>query len=87
MEEGRWYLSDLLKGLLVKVGKDVAVGLREDLEGHGTVVVLKGRDVIVAHCELGASINLVAAGSGRGKISLVRKKQNFFFKDYIYCNV
>lgn len=26
-EEGKWHLSDLLKGLLVKVGEDVAVGL------------------------------------------------------------
>lgn len=26
-EEGKWYLSDLLEGLLVKVGEDVAVGL------------------------------------------------------------
>lgn len=26
-EEGKWHLSNLLKGLLVKVGEDVTVGL------------------------------------------------------------
>lgn len=53
------YLSDLFEGLLVKVGEDVAVGLREDLEGHCAVMVLQRRDVVVANRQLRASIDLV----------------------------
>lgn len=34
--------------------------LLEDLEGDGAVVVLQGRDVIVANCQLCPGIDLVA---------------------------
>lgn len=53
------YLSYLFEGLGVKVGEDVAVGLREDLEGHSTVVILQGGDVVVADCQLCSGIDLV----------------------------
>ena len=54
------HLSDLFERLEVHVGKDVALGQREDLKGHGAVVVLQGRDVVVAHRQLRAGIDLVA---------------------------
>ena len=36
------HLSDLLVGLNFHIGEDVAFWEAEDLEGHGTVVVLQG---------------------------------------------
>lgn len=53
------HLSDLFESVEIHIGKDVALGERKDLEGHGTVMVLQGRYVIVAHCQLCASIDLV----------------------------
>lgn len=53
------YLPYLLEGLGVKVGEDVAVGLGEDLEGDGTVMVLQRRDVIVADGQLGSGVDLI----------------------------
>lgn len=52
-------LSDLFEGLGVEVGEDVAVGLREDLEGHGTVMVLQRRDVVVTNRQLGSGVDLI----------------------------
>ena len=43
------YLADLLVGLRLHVGEDVALGQRQDLEGHGAVMVLQRRDVIIPH--------------------------------------
>ena len=56
------HLPDLFEGLGVEVGEDVAVGLSEDLEGHGAVVVLQGRDVVVADGELRPGVDLVPDG-------------------------
>ncbi len=53
------YLSYLFEGFRVEVGEDVAIGLREDLEGHSTVMVLQRRDVVVANCQLRSGIDLV----------------------------
>lgn len=53
------HLPDLLEALRWHVGEDVALGLVEDLEGHGAVVVLQGRDVIVADGQLRAGVDLV----------------------------
>ena len=52
-------LADLFEGLGVEAGKDVAVGLGEDLEGYGTVMVLQGRDVVVADRQVCPRIDLV----------------------------
>lgn len=59
------HLSYLFEGLGVKVGEDVTVGLREDLKGHSTVVVLQGGDVVVTHRQLGSGIDLVPGGGAR----------------------
>lgn len=56
---GQPYLPYLLEGLGVKVGEDVAVRLREDLESHSTVVILQRRDVIITNCQLCSGIDLV----------------------------
>lgn len=53
------YLSYLLEGLGVKVGEDVAVGLGEDLEGDGTVMVLQRRDVVVTDGQFGSGVDLI----------------------------
>lgn len=58
------HLSDLLEALRRHTGEDVALGLAEDLEGHGTVVVLQGRDVIVADGQLRAGVDLVPGVGG-----------------------
>ncbi len=55
------YLSDLFKGLWVHICKYITLRQWEYLEGHSTVVILQGRDVIVAHCQLSTSIDLVPA--------------------------
>lgn len=64
-EEDESYLSDLFEGLGVKVGEDVAVRLREDLEGHGTVMVLQGGDVVVADRQLRSGVDLVPEDGGQ----------------------
>lgn len=53
------YLSYLLEGLGVKAGEDVAVGLGEDLEGDGTVMVLQRRDVVVTDSQFSSGVDLV----------------------------
>lgn len=53
------HLSYLLERLGVKVGEDVAVGLGEDLEGDGAVMVLQRRDVIVPDGEFGSGVDLI----------------------------
>lgn len=53
------HLSDLFERLQFHVGEDVALGKGKDLEGHGAVVVLQGRYVVVAHRQLGASVDLI----------------------------
>lgn len=53
------YLSYLLEGLGVKVGEDVAVGLGEDLEGDGAVMVLQRRDVVVPDGKFGSGVDLI----------------------------
>ena len=53
------HLPDLLEALRRHVGEDVALGLVENLEGHSTVVVLQGRDVVVADGQLRAGVDLV----------------------------
>lgn len=60
------HLSDLLEAVWLHVGEDVALGLGEDLEGHGAMVVLQGRDVIIADGQLRAGVDLVP-GWGRGR--------------------
>ena len=40
------------------VPEDVALAALQDLEGDGAVVVLERRDVVVAHGQLGARIDL-----------------------------
>lgn len=59
------HLTNLFEGFRIKVGKDVAVWLREYLEGHSAVMVLQRRDVIVPHGQLCARINLIP-GKERG---------------------
>lgn len=61
------HLSDLLEPVWLHIGEDVALRLGEDLEGHGTVVVLQGRDVIVADGQLCAGIDLVPGIRERAK--------------------
>lgn len=56
---GLQYLSNLFEGLRFDVGEDVAFRHGEDLEGHGTVVVLQWGDIVVAHGQLGPSVNLI----------------------------
>lgn len=56
---GSQHLSYLFEGLKFDVGKDVALWHGEDLEGHCTVVVLQGRDIIIAHSQLRPSIDLI----------------------------
>lgn len=56
------YLSDLFELVLVHVGEDVEFRLGDDLEGHGTVVVLQRGDVVVAHCQLRPRVDLVPEG-------------------------
>lgn len=53
------HLSDLFESIKIHICKDIALGERKDLEGNGTVMVLQGRYVVVAHCQLCASIDLV----------------------------
>lgn len=53
------HLSDLFEGFKIHICKDVALGKRQDLEGHGTVMVLQWRYVVVAHRQLCAGIDLV----------------------------
>lgn len=64
------HLSDLLEPVRLHVGEDVALGLGEDLKGHGTVVVLQGRDVIVTDGQLRAGVDLVPGIAGESKRSL-----------------
>ena len=64
------HLSDLLEALGRHAGEDVALGLAEDLEGHGTVVVLQGRDVIVADGQLRAGVDLVPGVGGESRRAL-----------------
>lgn len=64
-EEDESYLSDLFEGFGVKVGEDVAVRLREDLEGHGAVMVLQGGDVVVADRQLRSGVDLVPEDGGQ----------------------
>lgn len=59
------HLADLPEGVGLEAGKDVAAGLCQDAEGHGAVVILQGRGVVVAHGQLGAGVDLVP-GDGRG---------------------
>lgn len=61
------HLSDLLEPVRLQVGEDVALGLGEDLEGHGAVVVLQGGDVIVADGQLCAGVDLVPGTGGEGQ--------------------
>lgn len=56
------HLSDLFERLQVHIGEDVALGKGKNLEGHGTVVVLQGGYVVVAHRQLGASVDLIPGG-------------------------
>lgn len=69
MQSGRphpAHLSDLLEAVGLHVGEDVALGLGEDLEGHGAMVVLQGRDVVIADGQLRAGVDLVPGwGTGR----------------------
>lgn len=56
------HLPDLFECLKIHVCKDIALRKRQDLEGHSTVMVLQGGDVVVAHCQLCAGIDLVPDG-------------------------
>lgn len=56
---GSQHLSYLFKGLEFDVGEDVALWHGEDLEGHCTVVVLQGGDIVIAHGQLCPSVNLI----------------------------
>lgn len=67
---GPAHLSDLLEPVGLHVGKDVALGPGEDLKGHGTVMVLQGRDVVVADGQLRAGVDLVPATGGENTPSL-----------------
>ncbi len=62
----RPHLSYLFEGLGVEVGEDVAVGLREDLKGHSTVMVLQRRDVVVTNRQLRSGVNLIPEGGEEG---------------------
>lgn len=53
------HLSDLFECLWIHVCEDIALRKREDLEGNSTVMVLQRGDVVVAHCQLCAGIDLV----------------------------
>lgn len=53
------HLSDLFECLRIHICKDIALRKREDLEGHGAVVVLQRGYVVVAHRQLCAGIDLV----------------------------
>lgn len=64
------HLSDLLEPVGLHVGEDVALGPGEDLKGHGAVVVLQGRDVVVADGQLRARVDLVPAIGGESTRSL-----------------
>lgn len=69
------HLSDLLEPIRWDVGEDVALGLSEDLEGHGAVVVLQRRDVIVANRQLCAGVDLVPGRRGESEGRLRRPHQ------------
>lgn len=64
------HLSDLLEALRLHIGEDVALGPGEDLKGHGAVVVLQGRDVVVTDGQLRAGVDLVPGVGGDGKWGL-----------------
>lgn len=64
------HLSDLPEAVPRHVGEDVAVGLGQDLKGHGAVVVLQGRDIVVADGQLRAGVDLVPGVGGQGRGSL-----------------
>ncbi len=67
------YLSYLFEGVGLHVGEYIALGHREDLEGHSTVMVLQWRDVIIAHGQLSTSINLIPGYRGQ------------IFEQFLYC--
>ncbi len=67
------YLSYLFEGVRLHVGEYIALGHREDLEGHSTVMVLQWRDVIIAHGQLSTSINLIPGYRGQ------------IFEQFLYC--
>ena len=54
------YRSYLLKLVHTNVSKYVVLWLLKDLKRDGTVVVFKGRLVVVSYCQLCASIDLIA---------------------------
>lgn len=66
------YLSYLLEGLGVKVGEDVAVGLGEDLEGDGAVVVLQRGDIVVADGQFGSGVDLIPETTDTAVSTLAR---------------
>lgn len=67
---GPAHLSDLLEPVWLHVGKDVALGLGENLKGHCAVVVLQGRDVIVSDGQLRAGVDLVPGMEGESTRNL-----------------
>lgn len=64
---GPTYLPDLPEALRWHAGEDVALGSRQDLEGDGAVVVLQRRDVVVAHRQFCAGVDLVSRVCGESR--------------------
>lgn len=81
---GLQYLSYLFEGLEFDVGEDIALGHGEDLEGHCTVVVLQGRDIVIAHSQLCPSVNLIPGHREKYK-QCKKKKKKTSNEDYDCC--
>lgn len=73
------HLSYLFEGLKFDVGENVALWHVEDLEGHRTVVILQGGDIVIANGQLCPSVNLIPAH--RGEIKTIKTLS----EDYNCC--